>query len=60
MNKEKIWTLTLCPRCISDFEKAGYTLVKHEWKETAEACEFCQVGRGFDYDVYSEDGRGCP
>jgi len=33
--KEKVWTLTLCQRCKFDFEKSGYTLVKHGWQDAA-------------------------
>jgi hypothetical protein len=57
---DKVWTLTLCLRCKADFEKSGYALVKHGWQEAAESCEFCQTGRGFDYDIFSNDGRGYP
>ena len=60
MQKEKVWTLTLCPCCKSDFENSGYILVKHGWQETAEECEFCQMRRGFDYDVFNEDRRKRP
>ena len=58
--KDKVWTLTLCPRCKSDFERSGLAVVKHGWQDGAEQCEFCQQGRGFDYDIFSKDGRACP
>ena len=59
MTDEKLWRLALCSRCKTDFESSGYTLIRHGWQEIAEACEFCQVGRGFDYDVFRKDGRDC-
>ena len=58
MNKEKAWTLTLCSRCKHNFELAGNKLVKHGWQEYAESCDFCQVGRGWEYEITNNDGRG--
>ena len=59
MKKEKLWTLTLCERCKSDFEYAQYLLTKHAWHDVKEPCEYCQAGYGWDYGVFSDDGRVC-
>ena len=45
------WTMTLCNRCKSDFETSGYVLFKHCWQESPQVCEFCQVGRGWTYEI---------
>ena len=50
--KGEVWDMTLCPRCKSEFEYSGYLLVKRGWQEFRESCDFCRIGRGFEYGVF--------
>jgi len=54
-NKAGVLTLTLCPRCKADFRNSGHFLVKKGWQEQKETCDFCNVRKGFAYDIY--EGR---
>ena len=54
--KDEIWDMTLCPRCKSEFEYGGYLLVKRGWQELKEPCDFCRVGRGWEYGVFEGSG----
>ena len=40
---------TLCPRCKSEYETSGYIFAKQGWQESKESCDYCQVGRGWNY-----------
>jgi len=44
-------TLTLCPRCEADFRNSGHLLIKKGWQENKETCDFCNVGKGFIFDI---------
>ena len=51
---EKPLTLILCPRCVSDFRNSGHFLIKKGWQEVKETCDYCNVGKGFTYEIYKE------
>ena len=55
--KKKPTVMTLCHRCKSDFEDAGYTLVKKGWQAVKEECDFCHSRRGFTYSLFRRGGR---
>ena len=55
--KKKLTVMTLCHRCKSNFEDAGYALVKKGWQDVREACDYCRVGCGFTYGLFRYKGR---
>ena len=55
--KKKPTVMTLCHRCKSNFEDAGYTLVKKGWQAVQEECDYCSTRRGFTYSLFRRKGR---
>jgi len=49
-----ILDLTLCGRCVSEFEDAGRILMKRDCQEYKESCDKCHVGMGWYYDVFEK------
>lgn len=45
--------LSLCPRCESDFRKSGYMLVKKNWQENKEICDFCNSRNGLTFGIFN-------
>ena len=48
--------MSLCPRCENYFRNSGYSLVKKGWQKHKEDCDFCNVGKGFTFEILGMDG----
>ena len=53
--KGKMFVLTLCRCCESDFRNNGYLLVKKGWQKIKENCDFCQTVKGLTFDIINLD-----
>jgi len=51
--KGEMMMLSLCTRCEMDFRNSGYVVVKRGWQEVKEDCDFCKIGRGLNFGVFS-------
>jgi len=54
--KGEMMLLTLCDRCENDFLDSGYILFKKGWQDVREECDFCKIGRGLTFGVFSCTG----
>ena len=50
--KGEMMTLSLCPRCESNFRESGYVLVKKGWQEYKEDCDFCKIRQGLTFGIF--------
>ena len=55
--KKSVLDLCLCPHCVSDFECSGYLIIKKGWQEVLESCDFCKVGKGWNFGVFDKKGE---
>ena len=49
--KDKMFVLSLCSRCESDFRNNGYSLIKKGWQQFKTDCDFCQVNKGLIFGI---------
>ena len=57
MSKSKALSLTLCPRCKSNFEDSGRKLIKLPRQAEKDNCDICQVRKGWEYRITEKNGR---
>lgn len=44
--------ITLCHRCLSDYQTAGYRISRADWQQgQKDTCDLCNHGRGYDYYI---------
>ena len=59
VRKQEPLLLTLCPRCAAQFYNSASHYIKkaQENQKVKEVCMFCNVRRGVDYYIYSQEYR---
>ena len=60
LKKARPFDMTLCRRCVSEFEDGGCLLIKRGWQEYKESCDMCRDDMGWEFAVFDrkKEGRG--